>query len=101
MAKAVTFSCILADFRMPEMNGVELLQRFADEQPDCARMLISGQISQEQLISAVDLAHIFGFISKPWQDFELKSSIAQALAYRRLQLENRLLADLVIRAGGA
>ncbi len=101
MAQAVTFSCIIADYRMPEMNGVELLQRFADEQPDCPRLLISGQISQDQLISAVDLAHIFGFISKPWQDFELKSSLAQALAYRRLQLENRLLADLVIRAGGA
>ncbi len=47
------------------------------------------------------LVDIFGFISKPWQDFELKSSIAQALTYRRMQLENRLLADLVTKAGGA
>jgi len=101
MAKAVTFSCIIADYRMPEMNGFELLQKFADEQPDCARLLISGQISQDELIIAVDMAHIFGFIEKPWRDFELKASIAQALAFRRMQIENRLLADMVIKAGTA
>jgi DNA-binding NtrC family response regulator len=101
MAQNVTFACIIADYRMPEMNGVDLLQKFAEEQPDCARLLISGQISPDELVTAVDLAHIFGFISKPWLDFELKSNIAQALAFRRIQIENRMLADLVIKAGGA
>ncbi|MCK9379477.1 MAG: response regulator [Sulfuritalea sp.] len=95
MAKELNFSCIIADYRMPEMNGVELLQKFADEQPDCARLLISGAISQEELIIAVDMAHIFGFINKPWQDFELKLNIAQALTWRRMQRENRALAEMV------
>jgi DNA-binding NtrC family response regulator len=95
MAKELTFSCIIADYRMPEMNGVELLQKFAEEQPDCSRLLISGEISQDELIIAVDMAHIFGFINKPWQDFELKLSIAQALVWRRMQLENRTLAKMV------
>ncbi len=95
MAKLVTFSCIIADYRMPEMNGCDLLQKFSDEQPNCARLLISGQITQEELIYAVDLVHIFGFINKPWQDFELKAALAQALAWRRIQLENRTLARMV------
>ena len=99
MAKELTFSCIISDYRMPEMNGVELLQKFAEEQPDCARLMISGEISQDELIIAVDIAHIFGFISKPWQDFELKLSIAQALAWRRMQRENRTLAEMVKAAG--
>ena len=99
MAKAVTFSCIVADYRMPEMNGGELLEKFADEQPDCARLLISGQIGLDELIFALDMAHIFGFIEKPWRDFELKANIAQALAFRRMQIENRTLADMLIKAG--
>lgn len=99
MAEAVSFSCVIADFRMPEMNGVELLQRLGDSQPDCVRILISGQIQESELIHAVDSAHIFAFFAKPWSDFELKSCIAQALACRRLELENRALADMVKAAG--
>jgi DNA-binding NtrC family response regulator len=95
MAKELTFSCIITDYRMAEMNGAELLQKFAAEQPDCVRLLISGQINESELIGAVDLAHIFGFINKPWQDFELKLNVAQALAWRRIQIENRTLAKMV------
>jgi DNA-binding NtrC family response regulator len=99
MAREMSFACIVADYRMAEMNGVELLSRMAEEQPDCVRLLISGQINQEELINAVDLAHIFGFIGKPWQDFELKGCIAQALAWRRVQLDNRTLAGMVRAVG--
>ncbi|HEX8964686.1 MAG TPA: response regulator [Rhodocyclaceae bacterium] len=99
-AAARTFSCIVADFRMPDINGIELLQQFADIQPDCARILISGHVAQDDLVAAVDAAHIFGFIAKPWQDYEVKSCVAQALASRRVALENRMLADMVRRAGG-
>jgi len=95
MAESIGYSCIVADFKMPEMNGAELLQKFMDLQPDCSRILISGVVSQDDLVYAVDSAHIFGFIGKPWQDFELKSMIAQALAYRRMLIENRKLAEMV------
>jgi DNA-binding NtrC family response regulator len=101
LAETTSFSCILADFRMPEMNGIELLQQFADKQPDCARILISGKVAQEDLIDAVDAAHIFGFVAKPWQDYELKACVAQALVHRGMVRENRILADMVKKAGGA
>ncbi|MCX7173236.1 MAG: response regulator [Proteobacteria bacterium] len=98
MADAISYSCIVADFKMPEINGAELLQKFMDKQPDCIRILISGVINQEELVYAVDSAYIFGFISKPWQDFELKAMLAQALAYRRMLAENRRLAEMVRQA---
>jgi len=90
---------ILMDLNMPEMDGVELLQRFADLQPDCFRILISNEICEGDLIQAIGGANIFAFIQKPWSDFELKTSIAQALAQRRMLLENRQLAEIVQQAG--
>jgi DNA-binding NtrC family response regulator len=95
MAAEVEFSCIVSDYKMPGMNGIDLLQKFEELQPDCARILISGVISQEDLIYAVTAAHIRGFIGKPWRGFELKATIAQALAWRRLKMENRTLAAMV------
>jgi DNA-binding NtrC family response regulator len=101
LAEARTFSCVLADFKLPDMSGVEFLQQFAECQPDCGRILVGGQIAQDDLVDAVDAAHIFGFIGKPWQDYELKACVAQALAYQRVSLESRILAEMVKKAGGA
>lgn len=99
MAETVRFSCIIADYKMPEMDGIDLLQRFSDLQPDCQRILISGQIGEIDLIRAVDAAHIFAFIDKPWSDFELKSCIALALSRRKMLRENHLLAEMVRKSG--
>jgi len=95
MADSISYSCIIADFKMPEMSGADLLQKFMDKQPDCIRILISGVINQDELVYALDSANIFGFIGKPWQDYELKAMLAQALAYRRMLAENARLAEMV------
>ncbi|GAB2180587.1 hypothetical protein DLREEDagrD3_08100 [Denitratisoma sp. agr-D3] len=95
MADDVSFSCIIADYRMPEMDGIALLQAFAEKQPDCERILISGEMNTESLVNALDLAHIFSYVGKPWLDFELEGSVAQALQHRRFTLENRLLAQML------
>lgn len=99
MAARTEFSCVIADFKMPEMNGIDLLQHFSDLQPDCQRILLSGQINENDLILAVDSAHIFAFIDKPWSDYELKACIALALLRRRILRENRLLAEMVRKSG--
>lgn len=90
-----SFSCVISDFRMPEMNGVELLQRFAQLQPDCSRILISGQIEQDDLRLAINQAHIFAFIDKPWSEFQLKTNVLLALSRYRMLQENRRLVALV------
>ncbi|MFZ2855385.1 MAG: response regulator [Rhodocyclaceae bacterium] len=95
MAASTEFSCLIADFKMPEMNGIDLLQNFSALQPDYQRILLSGQINENDLILAVDSAHIFAFIDKPWSDYELKACLALALLRRRILRENLQLAEMV------
>lgn len=94
MADSIPFACVIADYKMHEMNGVELLQAFHEQRPDTALILLSGVAGMEEIISAVDLAHIHSYIAKPWNDYELRASVAHALSGRRLQIENKVLASM-------
>lgn len=89
------FDLLLVDYRMPEMDGVAFLRGAREVQPDAARLILSGYADLNALMGAINEAHVFRFINKPWLDFELVSAIAQALGYRDLMLENQRLADLM------
>lgn len=84
---------VLSDYRMPGKDGVAFLKEFKEIQPHAARLILSGYADLNAVIGAINEAQIYRFLNKPWNDYELVSSIAQALAYRNLMLENLHLAD--------
>lgn len=84
---------VLSDYRMPRKDGVAFLKELKAIQPDAARLILSGYADLNAVIGAINEAQIYRFINKPWNDYELVSSLAQALAHRDLMLENQRLAD--------
>ncbi|MCA1937474.1 MAG: response regulator [Dechloromonas sp.] len=94
-ARQEEFDLFISDYRMPEMDGIEFLKQARAIQPDAARLILSGYADLNALVRAVNEVGIERFVGKPWNDYELMSAIAQALAHRELLLENRQLADLV------
>jgi two-component system, NtrC family, response regulator HupR/HoxA len=86
---------ILADQRMPEMSGVEFLERTIERHPEIIRMILTGYTDTEALIQAINVGRIYRYIQKPWDRQELKITVKRALECYALTLENqRLIKEL-------
>ncbi|AZZ91869.1 response regulator [Hahella sp. KA22] len=92
---------VISDYRMPEMNGVELLNSLKEVRPEALRILLSGQADIDGVTSAINDAEIYRFISKPWSDEDLLMTLENALEHNALMRENRRLLDLVRKQEGA
>jgi two-component system, NtrC family, response regulator HupR/HoxA len=82
---------ILADQRMPEMTGVEFLERTIDRHPEIIRMILTGYTDTEALIQAINVGRIYRYIQKPWDRQDLKVTVKRALESYALAVENRRL----------
>jgi len=92
-AAEVAYELVISDYRMPGMDGVALLRRMRELQPEAARVILSGYTDLNGLIGAINEARIERFVAKPWNDFELVSALAQILEIRALRMDNEALAD--------
>ncbi|MDN3237950.1 response regulator [Pseudomonas sp. WAC2] len=69
---------ILSDQRMPEMNGTEFLSRVKELYPDTMRIVLSGYTDLKSVTDAINQGAIYKFLTKPWDDEQLRQNIAQA-----------------------
>ncbi len=82
---------ILCDQRMPEITGVDFLKQVRDQWPDVIRMIISGYTDSEDIISAVNEAGIYQYITKPWHPESLLLMLKNATRLYELQRQNETL----------
>lgn len=82
---------ILSDHRMPEITGVEFLEKVVSKYPEPLRILITGYGDYETVANAINKGKIFHFLTKPWNPPELENIISKALEVVRLKEENKLL----------
>lgn len=86
---------ILTDQRMPRMTGVEFLRKSIEIARDSIRILVTGYADMETVINAVNLGHIYYYISKPWTYDEMQIIIKRAIETYRLRSINK---ELLIRS---
>jgi response regulator RpfG family c-di-GMP phosphodiesterase len=85
-------SVLIADYRMPRMTGTELLLEVQRRWPETLRIVLSGYSEVSAIISAINEGAVYKFITKPWNDEEIKLHIRRALEQHALEAENRRLA---------
>ena len=71
---------IVSDYRMPGMNGAQLLERVRLEYPGTARVILSGQTNEDNLLSIMVLAH--EFLTKPSSPEQLVATVERLIDVR-------------------
>ena len=86
---------IIADQRMPKMNGVTLLEKAMEIQPDTARILVTGYSDIQAVIDAINEGNVYYYIHKPWEPEDVRLIIRQAIdRYNLIQTNRSLVAEI-------
>lgn len=86
---------LVVDQLMPEMKGDELLALVKEKFPDTLRIMFTGYANMETIVSAINTGEVYRFLTKPWNDEDLKITIRKALEYGDLLRQNQQLTDQI------
>ncbi len=70
---------IISDQRMPIMSGTEFLSQMAVKYPDTMRIILTGYTDVEDLVEAINTCKVFKYVTKPWDESELRNVVSQAI----------------------
>jgi adenylate cyclase len=82
---------VITDQRMPDMTGIQFLEKIAPEYPDTIRMILTGFSDIGVIIEAINSGRVFRYITKPWDENELRMTIENAKQLFGLQINNKEL----------
>lgn len=80
---------ILSDQRMSDMSGTEFLGRVRVLYPDTVRLVLSGYTDLATVTEAINRGEIYRFLTKPWNDDDLREHIRQAFTTYENQPHHR------------
>jgi DNA-binding NtrC family response regulator len=77
--KGSGFDVLITDWKMPEIDGIEVAKRIKKENPDIAVIMITGYPSVESSIQAIR-SGVSDYVPKPFTPEELSDAVVRALA---------------------
>lgn len=86
-------SLIISDQIMPVMKGHELLEQVKANFPEALTILLTGQAQMSDLISVVNRAGLYRYISKPWDKDDLFLTVKEALIAHKAQNDLNIVND--------
>jgi putative two-component system response regulator len=81
------YSLVYSDMRMPEVDGIELVENLAALDPTIVTVLLTGHADSKSAVAAMR-AGAFDFLSKPFTLSELEISLARAIERRRILVQH-------------
>ena len=87
------FAVVVADMRMPVMDGINFLKQVQETAPDSVRLMLTGNADQKTAVDAVNEGKVFRFMTKPCSIEQLVNTLEAAQSQYRLQLTERELLE--------
>ena len=97
MIRKSSFDVVIADIRLPDVSGLEILELAKEINPDAAVIMMTGYASVETAVDAVNQG-AYAYFVKPVNPDEMKTAIVNALKQQRLSLENKRLVESLQRS---
>ncbi|KAA8983486.1 MULTISPECIES: ATPase, T2SS/T4P/T4SS family [Gammaproteobacteria] len=91
LVRSERFHLMITDFKMPGMNGADLLREVREISPDTMRIMLTGHADTQAVMTAINEGAVYRFILKPWNDDDLRVTVALALEQYELREKNRSL----------
>ena len=88
---------IVADQRMPDMTGVDLLRQTLDILPHAVRIILTGFTDVDVLMEAINSCKVYRYIVKPWDPPDLLMAVERGLEAHRLAKENEQFRKELVR----
>jgi CheY-like chemotaxis protein len=76
---------VVADYCMPDMDGVEFLRRARSLYPATVRIMLTAVPEWKTAAAAINEGSVYKFITKPWDDAKLSEEIREAARFARRQ----------------
>ncbi len=86
---------IVSDQRMPIMSGIEFLSKAKEIKPETVRVMLTGYSDLKTAEEAINKVEIFRFLTKPWNDEDLKVTIKAGLKNWQLKDFNERLLNKI------
>lgn len=98
---AVRVDVVVSDHDMPGMSGLDLLRTVRLRWPLVQRLICTASHEFGLAVRAINLGEVARFVTKPWEDDELRCSVSQAIEQAALEREVRHLREQVRRTKSA
>lgn len=82
---------VISDNRLPDGQGVDFLVKVKQVYPESIRILFTGYPDLDAAIQAINKGQVYRFITKPWENEELKLIVKQSLDYFDVLRDNKVL----------
>ncbi|MCK5094963.1 MAG: response regulator [Spirochaetes bacterium] len=86
---------VISDMKMPELNGSDFLKYVKNKYPHVLRIMLTAYADISSALDAINKGEVYRFLTKPWNDDDLKITILNALEYSDLKKRNEEMSKVI------
>ena len=91
--KIKEYKVIVVDYSMPEMTGLEFIERAAKIIPNSIFMILTAYPDLDVAVAAINQGNVFRFLYKPWKTAELANTMELAFETYYQRQDTRILVE--------